>query len=232
MNPEISSSREDYLKAIIEAESEGRPVGPGLLSHWLDVSPPAVTKALRRLRDDGFVEEAQIGLLRLTAKGREVAHSTARRHYLVERMLSEIFGMEWHEIHSEAERLEHAISPAFEEKLRQKLGEEADCPHGNRVLPESPAERDARGLLALSAAETGHLYRVESLYERDPELLPLLHRRGVGPRTILRVLGREFDQTLRLAVEEREIFLGLSAAKHIFVRPLEFVAKRPGQTTR
>jgi DtxR family transcriptional regulator, Mn-dependent transcriptional regulator len=54
-------------------------------------------------------------------------------------MLSEVFGMEWYEIHEEAERLEHAVSPAFEAKLKEKLGEGGACPHGNAVLPESPA---------------------------------------------------------------------------------------------
>ncbi len=77
--------------------------------------------------------------------GRETAYRTALRHHLIERMLSEIFGMEWHEIHEEAERLEHAVSPAFEAKLREKLGEGGACPHGNAVLPVNPAERKRRG---------------------------------------------------------------------------------------
>ena len=219
MNAELSVSREDYLKAIIEAECEGREVVPILLSHWLDVSPPAVTKAVKRLRGDGFVEDAAVaGTLRLTRKGRQVAHRTAFRHYLVERMLFEIFGMEWHQLHDEAERLEHVISPEFEAKLIEKLGEDADCPHGNRVLPETPAQLRKRGLLPLSEAEIGVPYTVASLYERDGQLLSYLHKLGIGPQTPVGVLERNYDSTLHLRVGERDVTLGTSAAEKIFVR--------------
>lgn len=218
MDLQLSAAREDYLKAIIEAESEGRPVVPVLLSQWLQVSPPAVTKAVRRLRVDGFVEEANAGTLQLTPKGREAAHRTAFRHYLVERMLSEIFGMEWHQIHAEAELLEHVISPAFEAKLREKLGEEAECPHGNRVLPETPAQLHARGLVALSAAREDTPYVVRSLSERDPGLLPFLHTRGIGPHSTVVVLERNYDGTLRLEVDRSEVILGLAAAEKVFVQ--------------
>ena len=218
MPAELSVSREDYLKAIIEAESEGHTVVPVLLSQWLDVSPPAVTKAVKRLRENGFVDDKQ-GALRLTPKGRQVAHRTAFRHYLVERMLSEIFGMEWHQIHAEAERLEHVISPEFEAKLIEKLGEEARCPHGNYVLPESPQEI-RRGLLALSEATQDLAYVVEALHERDPKLLAFLHKLGIGPHSEVVLLERNYDSTLRLRLGDRELTLGQPAAEKVFVRPL------------
>ena len=144
MKDSIYVSKENYLKAILEAEAEGRQVIPAMLAHWLEVSAPAVTMALKRLKRDGFVEVGADGIVRLTAAGRETAYRTALRHHLIERMLSEVFGMEWHEIHEEAERLEHAVSPAFEAKLKEKLGEGGACPHGNAVLPVSPAERKRR----------------------------------------------------------------------------------------
>ena len=218
MTTELTVSREDYLKAIIEAESEGHPVIPVLLSHWLEVSPPAVTKALKRLREDGFVEDATAGTLRLTPKGRGVAHRTAFRRYLVERMLSEIFGMEWHQIHGEAERLEHVISPEFEAKLIEKLGEDQDCPHGNRILPEAPAQLRKRGLISLAEAQEGIEYTVASLYERDGRLLGFLHKLGIGPRTSLRVLEHNYDHTIRLAVAGETITLGLPAAEKVYVK--------------
>ena len=116
-----------------------------MLAHWLEVSAPAVTMAVKRLKRDGLVEVGADGIVRLTAAGRETAYRTALRHHLIERMLSEVFGMEWYEIHEEAERLEHAVSPAFEAKLKEKLGEGGACPHGNSVLPENPAARKQRG---------------------------------------------------------------------------------------
>src|ERR1017187_550361 len=170
MKDSIYVSKENYLKAILEAEAEGHQVIPAMLAHWLEVSAPAVTMALKRLKRDGFVEVGEDGIVRLTAAGREMAYRTALRHHLIERMLSEIFGMEWHEIHEEAERLEHAVSPAFETKLREKLGEGGACPHGNSVLPENPIERKRRGEGPLSEAAEGKRYTVTSLQERDPKL--------------------------------------------------------------
>ena len=219
MTEEITVSKEDYLKAIIEAESEGHTVIPAFLAQWLDVSPPAVTKALRRLREDGYVDASTDGPLRLTTKGREAAHRTARRHHLVERMLSEVFGMEWHQIHAEAERLEHVISPAFEAKLVERLGEDGECPHGNRVLPETPAQLRRRGLTRLSDAAFNTPVVVASLYERDARLLEFLHELGIGPGVILRPLARNYDGTLRVKSPQGEITLGLFAADRIWVRP-------------
>jgi DtxR family Mn-dependent transcriptional regulator len=218
MPEEITVSKEDYLKAIIEAESEGHTVIPALLAQWLDVSPPAVTKAVKRLRENGYLDPAE-GPLKLTPKGRQAARRTALRHHLVERMLAEIFGMEWHQIHAEAERLEHVISPAFEAKLIEKLGEEGDCPHGNRVLPETPAQLRRRGLITLAEAAEGASYVVASLYERDTRLLEFLHQLGIGPGVSLSLLARNYDDTLSVKTPTGEITLGAGAAGRIRVRP-------------
>src|SRR5580700_10618050 len=153
MKDSIHVSKENYLKAILEAEAEGHQVIPATLAHWLEVSAPAVTMALKRLRRDGYVEIKDDGIVRLTETGRETAYRTALRHHLIERMLTEVFGMEWYEIHDEAEKLEHAVSPAFEARLIQKLGEQGTCPHGNTVLPESPSQRRKRGLIQLSEGQ-------------------------------------------------------------------------------
>ena len=219
MTSEITVSKEDYLKAVIEAESEGHTVIPALLAQWLRVSAPAVTKAVKRLKEDGYIAHKAGGALRLTAKGREVAHRTALRHHLVERMLSEVFGMEWHQIHTEAERLEHVISPMFEAKLIEKLGREGNCPHGNRVLPETPVQLKRRGLMPFSDADVETNYVVTSLYERDSRLLEYLHKIGIGPGTVLRLLERNYDGTLRVKTKKDEITVGVAAADRIWVSP-------------
>src|SRR5271157_5315777 len=208
MKDSIHVSKENYLKAILEAEAEGRQVIPAMLAHWLEVSAPAVTMALKRLRRDGYVEVGADGIVRLTAAGRETAYRTALRHHLIERMLNEIFGMEWYEIHEEAERLEHAVSPAFEAKLREKLGETGSCPHGNAVLPESPLQRKKRGETRLSEAAEGKRYSVISLQERDPRLLLFLHHTGIGPGKSLRVLSQNYDQTVSIELPTGNSILG------------------------
>src|SRR5262252_5272241 len=122
MHGTITVSKEDYLKAIAEAEAEGEVVISATLAHWLSVTRPAVTAALRRLVKDDLVRLGKDGRVQLTADGRAISERTIFRHHLIERMLTEIFGMPWFEVHDEAERLEHAVSTAFEKKLVDKLG--------------------------------------------------------------------------------------------------------------
>src|SRR5580704_14087903 len=173
----ITVSKEDYLKAILEAESGGETVISATLAHWLKVSPPAVTMALRRLKKDGFVRVQADGHVGLTAAGRKIARRLTLRHHLIERMLAEIFGMEWFKVHDEAERLEHAVSPDFEARLLARLGRGAPCPHGNFSEMESPASRRKRGLTQLASAEAGKAYQVNGIYERDRQLLEFLEER-------------------------------------------------------
>src|SRR3954447_5192989 len=158
----ITVSKEDYLKAILEAESEGQEVISATLAHWLSVSAPAVTMALRRLKKDGLVRVQADGRVQLSSAGREIARRLTTRHHLIERMLHEVFGMEWFKVHEEAERLEHAVSADFEALLATKLGRGGVCPHGNQMIPESPAQRKRRGLTQLAFAETGREYQVNS----------------------------------------------------------------------
>jgi DtxR family Mn-dependent transcriptional regulator len=217
----ITVSKEDYLKAILEAESEGLHVIPATLAHWLSVSAPAVTMALKRLKRDGFVNVKADGpdrVIRLTASGKETAYRTALRHHLIERMLAEVFGMEWYEIHDEAERLEHAVSPAFEARLIEKLGEKGTCPHGNSVLPESPSQRRRRGLIQLSEAAENTEYIVTAFYERDPRLLIFLHQVGINPNTRVKLIAKNYDQTVSIETPLGSTTLGHPAAERVWVR--------------
>jgi len=213
----ITVSKEDYLKAILEAESEGETVISATLAHRLAVSPPAVTMALRRLRKDGLVRVQSDGRVGLTPAGRKIARKLILRHHLIERMLSEIFGMEWYKVHDEAERLEHAVSPGFESKLLAKLGRGGACPHGNLSELESPASRRRRGLLLLVDAEAGKSYAVSGIYERDRHLLEFLEQRGIRPGARLHVAGRNYDQTLTLNTDAGAVALGRSAAERVWV---------------
>lgn len=216
----ITVSKEDYLKAILAAESEGENVISATLAHWLSVSPPAVTMALRRLKKDGLVRVQSGGEVSLTAAGRKIARRLTLRHHLIERMLAEIFGMQWYKVHDEAERLEHAVSTDFEAKLLAKLGRGGACPHGNLTELESPVSRRRRGLRLLSEAETGKTYQVSGIYERDRNLLEFLEARGIRPGAELRLVERNYDKTLSIRSSDGTIILGRSAADKIWVSRL------------
>jgi DtxR family Mn-dependent transcriptional regulator len=213
----ITISKEDYLKAIAEAEAEGESVIAATLSHWLSVTRAAVTFALKRLRRDGLVVIKSDGRVQLTARGRQIAEQTILRHHLIERMLSEIFGMQWYEVHDEAERLEHAVSPAFEKKLIEKLGQNDTCPHGNGLALRGPSERRKRGMRLLSEADEGLGYTIASVYERDRKLLEFLDKEGIRPGVQISVKTRNYDGTVSLSVGRREIRLGSAATDKIWL---------------
>jgi DtxR family Mn-dependent transcriptional regulator len=213
----ITVSKEDYLKAILGAESEGESVISATLAHWLSVSPPAVTMAVRRLKRDGLVRVKVKGGIRLTAAGRKIAGKLALRHHLIERMLAEIFGMEWYKVHDEAERMEHAVSPDFEAKLLRKLGRGGSCPHGNLSELESPKSRERRGLLLLTNALEGKAYLVSGIYERDRNLLEFLDARGIRPGARLQLLARNVDQTLSIRTNAGAAVIGRPAAEKVWV---------------
>jgi DtxR family transcriptional regulator, Mn-dependent transcriptional regulator len=125
--------------------------------------------------------------------------------------------MPWYQVHDEAERLEHAVSPAFEKKLAEKLGHKDLCPHGNGLTMRSPAERRKRGLRLLSEAEVGSGYRVSSVYERDRKLLEFFEGEGIRPGVHLVVDARNYDGTVSLVVGKDQIRLGASAAEKLWV---------------
>lgn len=213
----ITVSKEDYLKAILEAECEGEQVIAARLAHWLSVSAPAVTMALRRLKRDRLVSVRQDGRIQLTASGRKIARQLVTRHHLIERMLHEVFGMAWYKVHDEAERLEHAVSGDFEMLLAGKLGRGGACPHGNAAIPEQPRAKRKRGLLPLSETLPGGRYAVRSIYERDRKLLEFLEHKGIRPGAGLKVNARNYDGTLSLAIDGKATELGGPAAEKIWV---------------
>jgi len=220
MHGTITVSKEDYLKAIAEAEAEGETVISATLAHWLSVTRPAVTTALKRLVKDGLVRVSKDGRVQLTTDGRGVAERTIFRHHLIERMLTEIFGMAWYEVHDEAERLEHAVSPAFEQKLVDKLGHKNLCPHGNGLDLRSESERRKHGLCLLSEAQAGKKYRVRSVYERDRKLLEFFDQEGIRPGTAVAIESQNYDGTITLNIEDKTVRLGLPAANKIWVAKL------------
>ncbi len=185
--PRITISKENYLKAIAEAESEGETVKAVTLARWLRVSAPAVTMASRRLQRDGLIRVAADGQIALTDEGRQIASRLLNRHHLIERMLTEIFGLEWFKVHEEAEHLEHAVSADFEGKLLERLGTGGVCPHGNGVGPDPPPLKRARGLKPLDEAMAGERLRVVSVFERDRQLLEDLDGVGIRPGALLEV---------------------------------------------
>src|SRR2546429_158383 len=148
---DTTASVQDYLAAIYDLQSSGRPViGARLVKH-MAISAPAVTEAIQRLSRSGYVRVGHGKELTLTPKGRQIAEVMARRHRLLERWLTDTLGLNWTDAHEEAHRLEHALSPRVENRLPGLLGMAGPLPprhtlprpgqpHPLRALPPRPRE--------------------------------------------------------------------------------------------
>jgi len=213
----LTISKEDYLKAIAEAQSEDEPVIAATIARWLKLTPPAVALALRRLERDKLIRIAGSGRISLTGAGRQISDRLRKRHHLIERMLTEMLGMEWYKVHDEAERLEHAVSDELERKLIQNLGEEGPCPHGNDINTSAAGRRKA-GLRLLDEVPAGSRVKVVGMYERDRSLLEYLDGLGLRPGSQVQVLSRNYDDTMTLDFDGKRVHLGQAAARKIWVK--------------
>ena len=214
----ITISKENYLKAVAEAESEGEAVKAVTLARWLNVSAPAVTMAIKRLKRDALIHVHAEGQITLTRAGREIATRLLNRHQLIERMLTEIFGLEWYKVHDEAEQLEHAVSADFERKLAEKLGFSGVCPHGNIVGPDSPMARRGRGLKPLEEAKVNERLAVVSVFERDRKLLEYLDSAGIRPGVQVEVLSS--NESLDLSASGRTVRIERPVASAVWVKEI------------
>jgi len=218
----ITISKENYLKAIAEAESEGEIVKAVTDAVAARVSAPAVTMAIKRLRRDALIRVADEGQITLTGAGREIANRLLNRHCLIERMLTEIFGLEWYKVHDEAEQLEHAVSADFERKLAEKLGAGAVCPHGNVVGMDSPRLRRQQGLKPLEDAKAQERLTVVSVFERDRKLLEYLDSQGIRPGVCVDVApgqGHIDTPEIDLLVDGRAVRIERAVAAKVWVKP-------------
>lgn len=214
-----SVSQEDYLKAIWELVEEGQEPISARLAKELGVTPPAVTAAVKRMRRDDLVSVARDGRIDLTRKGRDIAGRMALRHQLAEMLLTDVIGLPWSKAHDEAERLEHAISPQVETLLLKRFADKKACPHGV-PLRGGFAQLRRQGAVLLSDLHENDRAEIVCVYEKDGKFLEFLDGLHLHPGTHVKVLRREYDETLTLRVEGKTLHLGKPATSRIWVRPI------------
>src|SRR5471032_2764160 len=151
----FDESTEEYLEAVYRLDREGPGVTTSGLAAELGVAAASVSGMLKKLAEGGYLEYIARGEAKLTQKGLEVAVRVIRRHRLAERLLTDVLGMPWDEVHAEACRLEHAISARVEERLITLLGNPQSCPHGHPIPPAdgSDPERPGVPLAQLTAGD-------------------------------------------------------------------------------
>src|ERR1700747_2135864 len=217
MRTKTSVSQEDYLKAIWELVEEGQPPISARLAEELDVTPPAVTAALKRMRRDDLVSVARDGHIDLTRKGRQYAERLAVRHQLAEMLLTDVIGLPWSKAHDEAERMEHAISPEVEDLLLKRFADKKSCPHGVPMRGGIASLRK-QGAVLLSDLRADDEGEIVCVYEKDPQFLEFLENLELRPETRVEVKKREYDETMTLRSGNRTTHLGKPATSRIWVR--------------
>jgi len=215
--PPLSEAQEDYLKHLFALEEAlGGPVSTQALAARMGVKPPSVTEMLKKLSALGLVEHLPYRGARLTEAGRRVALEVLRHHRLLEAYLHQALGYGWDEVHQEAERLEHVISEALEERIAEALGHPPFDPHGDPIPTRDLTLPQGRGL-TLDQAPLGPA-RVARALAQDRGTLNLLARLGLVPGAPLEVLEREGGVRVRVGGEV--YLLPLELAQRVAVEPL------------
>ena len=129
-------AEEEYLQVIFWLREAGLPMTGANVARAMQVSAPTVHEMVGRLEGDGYITRNADKSLEFTAKGRSFAAGVVKRHRLIERFLTDVLGIPWDEVHEEAERLEHAMSPVLEERMLAAIGDAATCPHGHPIVGE------------------------------------------------------------------------------------------------
>jgi DtxR family Mn-dependent transcriptional regulator len=171
-----TEGEEHYLETIFWLEEAGLPITGANIARAQQVSPPTVHEMVGRLERDGFIERAADKTLAFTNTGREHAESVVRRHRLVERFLTDVLGIPWDEVHEEAERMEHAMSPRLEQSMRAAIGDATTCPHGHPIVAGAREPG-----VPLADVEQGASVRVLRFENEAEDLLKYLKESGIYP---------------------------------------------------
>jgi DtxR family Mn-dependent transcriptional regulator len=215
-----TSTVEDYLKCILLAQQRDPEalVSMRQISAALSVAPGTVTAMVKTLADSGLLAYEPYSGVRLTDSGRQLATHVLRRHRLIELFLVKVMGMDWSEVHSEAEELEHAVSNRLIERIDEMLGFPSVDPHGDPIPDVHLVVHEAI-LPSLADCELGVSLKVSRVVDQSRDFLQLVERRGLKPGSSLAVEDRDEAADaveLRLGSGEK-LTLGFRAASKIRV---------------
>lgn len=226
----LSATVEEYLETIYNMGVENEMVIGARLAEKFGVAPPTVTEMLKRLVRDGYIEMDNKRVVTLTEEGNQAAEAVLRRHRLTERFLVDMLGMQWHQVHEEACRLEHFISGAVEARVIASLHNPTTCPHGNPIPGQVAArtylkDRGAVRLSSIKAGEMATILCISEVVEDEEGLILYLHEKGLTPETTL-IVQSEDDasgdsqnqaEAFQLQVGGRDVCISKAVAAKIWV---------------
>src|SRR5215210_904137 len=174
--PHATVAEEEYLESLLWLHEAGLSMTGANLARAMQLSPPTVHEMVGRLERDGYITRADDKTISFTSTGQGHAEGIVQRHRLIERFLTDVLGIPWNEVHEEAERLEHAMSPVLEARMRAAIGDAATCPHGHPIEAGSRIQG-----VPLADCEPGASITILRFENEAEDLLHYLHDAGVEP---------------------------------------------------
>ncbi len=212
-----TKEREDYLKTIYQLQRKSSPVRTTDIARVLNVEPASVTGIIKRLSELDLVVYAPYKGVTLSESGMRVALEVIRNHRLIELYLVEALGYTWDEVHAEAERLEHAVSPLFIERIEAALGYPATDPHGSPI-PTKDGTVNRRSEMPLTSLTAGQTGRVSRVVDEDSELLRYLDGLDLRPGATLEVIEiPPYGGSIQIQSNGEAKDIGTEAARQIFI---------------
>ncbi|HAF58610.1 MAG TPA: metal-dependent transcriptional regulator [Opitutae bacterium] len=216
-----SSTVENYLKQILveSIQAESSEVAMGKVAECLQVTPGTATTMMKSLEKKGWLKYRPRKGVMLTSAGRKVGMNMLRRHRLLETFLVETLGLDWGEIHDEAEELEHAISEKVLEKLDEFLGRPSHDPHGDPIPTKRGTMPKASNRSLLDCVE-GDCVRIESIQDQGRKFLQFARKNKLVPGKRIEIIRHdEIADSIELKVEQKTILnLGSKTAEKIVIR--------------
>lgn len=215
---ELTTSQQDYLKALFHLGGADAPVAGTRLAERLRVSPASATQMVSKLAALGLVLADRYRGTQLTPEGLSMAVEMVRHHRLLEMFLVEKLGYNWDEVHEEAERLEHVISERMEERIFDVLGQPDLDPHGDPI-PSLSGEIVDTDYRRLADTREGERVAVRRVSDADPGKLRVLDRLGLRLGTNLEVVAEsEYESPVEIRVEGRRQQVPLGIARVVYVK--------------
>jgi DtxR family transcriptional regulator, Mn-dependent transcriptional regulator len=208
---QVTVAEEEYLQTLFWLDEAGLPMTGANVARAMQLSPPTVHEMIGRLERDGYITRAGDKTISFTESGASHAEGIVRRHRLIERFLTDVLGIPWDEVHEEAERLEHAMSPVLEERMLAAIGDAKTCPHGHPIVAGSRVQ----GVPLADVAE-GASVKVLRLENEAEELLHYLKDAGLEPG-LEAVVGAGDADDVVLDADGREIRVTRTVAETVSV---------------
>jgi DtxR family transcriptional regulator, Mn-dependent transcriptional regulator len=184
-------AEEEYLQILFWLQEAGLPMTGANVARAMQLSAPTVHEMVGRLERDGYITRDKDRTIAFTESGAEHAEGIVRRHRLIERFLTDVLGVPWDEVHEEAERLEHAMSPVLEERMLAAIGGAKTCPHGHPIV----AGARLAGV-PLADVEIGASVRILRFENEAEDLLHYLKSSGIEPGMEGTLLERDDEQVV------------------------------------